>query len=316
MRARVATRRWCFATALLLSACWMVIAAEPSGGIGAGRNTAAVGAARAADVSPWPEPSPRKVERLKAELREQFDGKFEIIPIGPWIVATDLSRDDATLFAESTIARYAAAIQRQLFTKTPRTEPVKVMLFRDKASYEFWNQKLFNEKPNTPYGYYSRARNAMVMNIGTGGGTLLHEMAHAMAEADFSDIPAWLNEGIGSLFEASGRGRDGRVVGVTNWRLTGLKEDLQKGSAPKLSELLALSDNDFYGPRSGSNYAAARYLMQYLQQQGKLETFYTRIRDGKDADALTTLRFVFDNKLTVEQIEAAVYAWVKTLSLE
>jgi len=62
---------------------------------------------------------------------------------------------------------------------------------------------LLGEHPTTPYGYYSRNKKALVMNIGTGGGTLLHEMVHAMAEADFEDIPSWLNEGLGSLYEAS-----------------------------------------------------------------------------------------------------------------
>lgn len=98
--------------------------------------------------------------------------------------------------------------------------------------------------------------------------------------------------------------------------MTGLQGDFAKGTATKLKDLLVMSDSEFYGRRSVSNYAAARYLMQYLQEQGKLEEFYTRIRDRKDAGALTTLRAVFGNKLSVEQIEEACYVWVKTLKLE
>lgn len=291
-----------------------LVCAEPSGGAGAGSNTAAPAAA-AASALPWPAPDARVVAKLKTELREQLGEEFQIIPIGPWVVATDLAKEEAPRFTDFTISRYAAAIQRQLFTKTPRSEPVKVMLFKDRLSYEGWNKKLFGEKPTTPYGYYSRARNALVMNIGTGGGTLLHEMVHAMAEADFKNIPAWLNEGLGSLFEASNRGRNNTVVGVTNWRLKGLQEDLKNGSETKLKDLVGMSDDDFYGERSGSNYAAARYLMQYLQEQAKLEAFYTRIRDKKDADAQSSLRAVFANKLTIEQIEKNCYEWVKTLQL-
>jgi hypothetical protein len=134
-----------------------------------------------------------------------------------------------------------------------------------------------------------------------------------MTEADWPEIPSWLNEGLGSLFEACSRNPDGRVIGVTNWRHTGLLEHINKGTAPRFAELLKTGDNQFYGARSGANYAAARYLMQYLQTKGKLETFYRRVRDKKDDDALTTLRFVFDNKLTVEEIEKACYDWVQTL---
>jgi hypothetical protein len=317
VRAQPMTRYLSFAAALLLSALTVAVCGEPSGGSGSARNRSETTAAasKAAEALPWPEPNRQAVSKLKEELRSQLPDTFQIIQTGPWIVATDLSAQEAPRFTEYTIARFAAAIQRQLFTAHPRSEPVKVYLFRDKTSYETWNQKLFNDKPDTPFGYYSRHHNALVMNIGTGGGTLLHEMVHAMAEPDFPEIPAWLNEGLGSLFEASDRSRAGKVIGVTNWRLTGLQESLNKGTATKIKDLLAMSSTDFYGARSGQNYAAARYLMQYLQEKGKLEEFYTRIRDKKDSDALTTLRGVFGNKLSVEQIEEACYTWVRSLKL-
>lgn len=317
MRNQATIRPLSISTALCLCVCAVAVSGEPSGGSAGGRNrtgTADAAARQAADDSPWPAPDPRAIAKLKEELHAQLDETFQIIPIGPWVVATDLSAAEAPRFTKYTIATYAAAIQRQLFTAHPRSEPVKVYLFRDKASYETWNEKLFAEKPHTPYGYFSRQRNAMVMNIGTGGGTLLHEMVHAMAEPDFPEIPAWLNEGLGSLFEqASQQGRGGKIIGITNWRLAGLQESLGRGTATKVKDLLAMSDSVFYGARSGQNYAAARYLMQYLQEQGKLEEFYARIRDKKDTDALTTLRGVFGNKQTVEQIEEACFAWVQTL---
>ena len=299
--------------ALIVTAVSYCAAAEPSGGAAGANNTLTIGARRT-NALPWPEPDAAAVEKLTAELREQLPAEtFSITRVGPWIVATDLSKDRVPRYANDTIAKYAGDIQRQLFTKTPRSEPVKVMLFKDRLSYEMWNKKLFNEKPSTPYGYYSRQRKALVMNIGTGGGTLLHEMVHAMAEADFPEIPAWLNEGLGSLFEASDRADNGRVIGVTNWRLEGLQRDLKQNTATKFSDLLGMEDNIFYGQRSGANYAASRYLMQWLQEQGKLETFYTRIRDKKDASAANSLLAVFDNKKTVEEVQNACYAWVKTL---
>ncbi|HEY3319462.1 MAG TPA: DUF1570 domain-containing protein [Planctomycetota bacterium] len=298
---------------LSLLACAALFAAQPSGGTGSAlndENTLTI--ARSRNVSPWPEPEAAAVETLTAEIREKLPGFFTK-RIGPWIVATDLSEDEAQSFISSTIGKYAADIQRQLFTSSARREPVKVLLFKNKLSYETWTTKLYRSRPDTPYGYYSRTQKALVMNIGTGGGTLLHEMVHAMAEPDFESIPAWLNEGLGSLFEASSRNREGKVIGITNWRLSGLLAALNKETAPKLKDLLIMSDEKFYGEHSGTNYAASRYLMQYLQQQSKLETFYTRIRDKKDRDALATLRFVFDNKLNVDEIETQYYAWVKTL---
>jgi hypothetical protein len=261
----------------------------------------------------WPDPDAKQVEKLKKELREQLPAEFSIHQVGPWIIATDVSTEQARIYTEGTIGQCAAAIQKQVFTSKPRTQPVKVYLFKDKTSYDKYNKQLFGSEPTTPFGYFSRDKNALVMNIGTGGGTLLHEMAHAMAEIDFPDIPAWLNEGIGSLFEASAMRPGGKVVGVTNWRLTGLQKDLTNNTETHFKDLLEMKDREFYGDRSGSNYASARYLMQFLQEKGKIEAFYTRIRDKKDASALDTLRGVFDNKLTVDEIEKACYDWVKTL---
>ena len=308
--------------ALLCLGLWATARAEtPAAGAGGPANPTPSGTAKPAASCfngkelPWPEPGAKEVEKLTSELRAQLPKEtFCVLRVGPWIIATDLDEASAKHFAGSTIAIYAAQIQKQLFTGTPRREPVKVYLFKDHESYTKWNVKLFGERPSTPYGYYSRARKALVMNIGTGGGTLLHEMAHAMAEADFEAIPAWLNEGLGSLFEASGMDPNRkRVVGLTNWRLTGLQDDLKKNKAVRFAALLDMEDGTFYGADSGSNYASARYLMQYLQEQGKLEDFYTRIRDRKDEHPAAALRAVFENRFTVEEIEKACYAWVLTL---
>ncbi len=270
------------------------------------------GADGAEPAPTWPEPAPERAQALTTELKHQLSAAFTIARVGPWIIASDGPADDLRSLIRVLINGSALRLERQLFAK-PRAEPVKIMLFKDKDSYESWNQKLFDEKPDTPYGYYSRSRNALVMNIGTGGGTLLHELVHAMAEADFPSIPAWLNEGLGSLYEASTRGRDGRVLGLTNWRLKGLLEDLEAGTSPGFPALLTMSDSDFYADgKSHSNYAASRYLMQWLQEQGKLEDFYARVRDG--ASGPVALLAAIGGTATVPEIEQRVHAWVRTLT--
>jgi len=263
--------------------------------------------------SPWSDPDAKDVEKLDKEMHAQLSQEFSYKRVGPWLMASDMEPEALERFANSTIAYFAAGIQRQLFTKHARSEAVKILLFKDAESYIFWNQKLFSEKPTTPYGYFSRTKRALVMNIGTGGGTLLHEMVHAMAEEDFPLIPTWLNEGLGSLYEASNMDRSGRVVGVANWRLNGLLADLAKGKQVGLADLFKTDSANFYGESRGANYATSRYLMQYLQKEGKLEAFYTSIRDGKFKDGGEALRAVFENKRTLDEIEKDLFAWVKTL---
>ncbi len=265
---------------------------------------------------PWPASDTKIVDEYKTELKTNLDGTFAISTVGPWVIATDMDANDVKGIVDGCILHCAAGIQRQLFTRTPRSTPAKVYLFKDGDSYMTWNKKLFNEKPISIFGYYRRANNSLVMNIGTGGGTLIHEMVHAMAEADYPDIPAWLNEGLGSLFEASGTSPAGKVIGITNWRLKGLQADLKTNSETQLDKLIGMDDKDFYGERKSSNYAAARYFMQWLQEQGKLEAFYTRIREKKDSEPKLALTAVFDNKLTIAEIHKQCFEWAKTLTIK
>jgi hypothetical protein len=121
------------------------------------------------------------------------------------------------------------------------------------------------------------------MNIATGGGTLVHEMVHAYVEANFPDCPAWFNEGLGSLFEQSAE-RDGHIVGLTNWRLAGLQHAIRHGSAPSLPDLVSTTSAEFYDDDRGTHYAAARYLLYYLQERGLLREFYRDFSAHRDAD--------------------------------
>jgi hypothetical protein len=271
--------------------------------------------ASSADATlPWPKPDAKVVAEFKAELKEKLDSTFAISTVGPWVIATNMDPVESQRIVDSTIRKCAAGIQRQLFTKTARTAPAKVYLFRDGESYEAWNKKLFNEKPQSIFGYYSRGKNSLVMNIGTGGGTLIHEIVHAMAEVDFPEIPVWLNEGLGALYEASDVAPSGKIIGVTNWRLKGLQEDLKTNTETQIDKLMELTDADFYGDRRSANYASARYLMQWLQEQGKLEAFYIRVRDQKDNGPKLALMAVFDNTLTLAEIHKKCFDWARTLT--
>src|SRR5262249_43808226 len=152
---------------------------------------------------------------------------------------------------------------------------------------------LFGDEPDTPYGYFTNAHRALVMNIATGGGTLVHEMVHPFMDADFPQRPAWLNEGLGSLFEQSADD-NGHIRGLPNWRLPALQKSIRAGTVPSFERLLATSSDAFYGPGSGTHYAEARYLLYYLQEKGLLPTFYRQFRAGwrQDPTGYQTLRAV------------------------
>src|SRR5262249_18361159 len=135
-------------------------------------------------------------------------------------------------------------------------------------------------EPTTPYGYYSSTHKALIMNISTGGGTLVHELVHPFMEANFPACPPWFNEGMGSLYEQCGE-VGGHIHGYTNWRLPGLQRAIRKKRLPSFQTLTAMDANTFY---NGDNYAQARYLCYYLQEKGLLQKFYQEFLSKQSED--------------------------------
>jgi len=204
-------------------------------------------------------------------------GPFRIIAQGPPARAA---------MADVRIVRPACELMRKQFFDRSPERGVRIVLFSDDATYRAGARALSGEAPDTPYGYYSHDIKAVVMNLATGGGTLVHELVHAFAEADFPAIPAWINEGLGSLFEQSSFA-GGRIRGLPNWRLPGLQRTLieeGEGANGMLRRVVSTTTAEFYGEDSGTNYAAARYLFYDMQEKGLLETFYKEIRENHHED--------------------------------
>jgi hypothetical protein len=229
--------------------------------------------------------SPAAYAQHVMALREKLDAKgldgLSIHIEAPFVVVGD--GGDGEVVRRAKTVRWAAdALEADFFATRP-ARILDVYLFGEPASYAEGTRALTGEEPTTPYGFYSSSNDALIMDISTGGGTLVHEIVHPYVEADFPAAPAWLNEGLGSLFEQSGE-RDGHIVGFTNWRLAGLQRAIAKGGLTRIAELAAMDDTEFYAEEQGTNYAQARYLLYYLQEKGRLREFYTAFRAARDTD--------------------------------
>jgi hypothetical protein len=220
------------------------------------------------------------VEQLKKKLPS---ADFSIIVQPPFVVVGDESADIVKEHSQRTVKWAVDKLKQDYFTKDPK-EILDIWLFKDSASYERNALTLFGSKPTTPYGYYSSTHKALVMNISTGGGTLVHEIVHPFVEANFPDCPPWFNEGLGSLYEQCGE-VDGHIHGYTNWRLPGLQDAIRAGTLTSFKKLLAMDNHAFYDDDRGANYAQARYLCYYLQQKGLLVRFYRDFYAHRKDDA-------------------------------
>jgi len=232
------------------------------------------------------------VDQLKKKLPST---EFSIVIQRPFVVIGDEPEEAVRQHSERTVKWAVDKLKQDFFSRDPK-EILDIWLFKDAASYERNALLLFGEKPTTPYGYYSSAHKALVMNISTGGGTLVHEIVHPFVEANFPACPSWFNEGLGSLYEQSGE-VDGHIRGFTNWRLPGLQTAIKAGTVSSFKHLTSLDTNSFYNDNKGTNYAQARYLCYYLQQQNLLTKFYREFHSHQKADptGYKSLRKVLGN---------------------
>jgi len=231
----------------------------------------------------------RHVEALKKKVPPTG---FTIIVQPPFVVIGDESPEMVKRRAERTIQWSVDRLKEAYFERDPAVI-LDIWLFKDKASYEKHTKEIFNHTPDTPFGYYSSTEGALIMNIATGGGTLVHEIVHPFVAANFPKCPAWFNEGLGSLYEQCGQ-ENGRIHGYTNWRLAGLQKSIRAGRVPSFKTLTSTTDHQFYNQDKGTNYAQARYLCYYLQQRGLLRKYYHRFRANaaKDPTGYETLKSI------------------------
>lgn len=236
-------------------------------------------------------PTPESLKARAAALREQY-GPFglSVLVERPFVIVSDEEPHVLQRRAEGTV-RWAVERLEQDYFDAPPLDIVEVWLLRDDESYRSHAKAVFGDEPDTPYGYFTPQHHALIMNIATGGGTLVHELVHPYIESNFPDCPSWFNEGLASLYEQSSE-RDGRIWGLTNWRLAGLQATIEAKRLPSFTTLLSTTRDEFYEQDRGSNYGQARYLCYWLQEEGKLGAFYRDFRRdvASDPTGLATLR--------------------------
>lgn len=230
------------------------------------------------------------------ELGMKVPEGFSIVVQKPFIVIGDEVPEQVRYRAANTIQWAVDRLKRDFFKNNP-TEIIHIWLFKDRVSYEKYARELFDDEPASPFGYYLESESALLMNISTGGGTLVHEIVHPFMRANFPGCPPWFNEGLASLYEQC-IDDDGHIHGLPNWRLPGLQKAIQDGQVASFEELTAMDEKQFYLEDKGTNYAQARYLCYYLQEKGLLVEYYRSFVANRtdDPTGYRTLQTIIDEK--------------------
>jgi len=244
-------------------------------------------------------------------MRQQLGADYIVEREGVFLVAGNLPRARFDAIRDHTIRLCSEVLWRSYFTKRP-DYPIAIYLFADDASYREGAARIFGDRSVSHYGYYRPWDQTMVMNVGTGTGTLVHELTHALLKPDFPDCPTWFEEGLASLHEQCSV-TPAALTGLVNWRLPGLQKAIAAGQLVPLAKLVATTNAEFRGANEGLHYAEARYLVMFLQHKGLLPRFYRQFRDGakEDPTGAKTLAAVAGKSLP--ELEVEWVAWVKAL---
>ena len=242
------------------------------------------------------QPSAEDLAERRAQLEARLHGQgFTVLVEPPFVVVGDESPGTVKHHATGILRWSIHLLEAEYFKQRP-DKLIEIWLFRNKDTYMKGAKKFFGDEPDTPYGYYSSDHDAMVMNIGPGAGTLVHEVVHPYVEANFPAAPSWFNEGLASLYERPTE-KKGHIWGLPNWRLPNLKREIAARTLPDLPRLLGTTSEQFYNADFDA-YAYARYLLLYLQDQGKLTEFYQKfVADQDDPTGQKALEAVLGEAL-------------------
>lgn len=244
------------------------------------------------------------------DLAQKLPADWTVLISDPFVLAGDCHQDQLAKYFRDTISPTAQALSVQYFDTHPAW-PITIILCSSDESYRECHHSL-NERDRSEYaGIYSRGEHRLIVNIATGEGTLAHELTHALAHADFPDLPEWLDEGLASLYEECEFTSDGtRLIGAENWRGAALHGLMQRG---ELRSIVDLATEQFAAENAAVDYAQARYFCLYLQQRNLLEPFYRKCRSQSKADrtGLQALAECF-NRNDFRSIDVQFQSWLRT----
>lgn len=172
------------------------------------------------------------------------------------------------------------------------------------------------------FGFYEPAWRTIVVRTDTAGtGSIAHEAAHPLLDADAPLIPPPFQEGVAALFEVPVFTASG-PHGAAHFRLRTLRDALvssdpvRKGTV-RLDSLFVWSPHDFYqAADTYLKYSVARESMRWLDSQGKLWPFWRTCRDAILEDPTCAESFKKVMGKTPTELTPDFLAWVLSADAE
>lgn len=145
-----------------------------------------------------------------------------------------------------------------------------------------WVNKL-NRSPQLLGGYSPDSKSLLTYKEFT----LIHEFTHALhfnqQQILGQEHPAWINEGIGTNFDAFEYNLDSVAVGTSNARLPHLKSKIESDEVIPWQSLFKMVQGEFMQD-ARTAYAQSGYIIRYLQHKGVLHDWYKEYVENYDSD--------------------------------
>ncbi len=248
-------------------------------------------------------------ENVAQELQTQFDRNHTVLIRPPYVLAGDMPEEALERLHRDVVLPTERALNVGFFDTTP-TEPVTIVAFAKQAAFHDFARRVDGRKTDSYYGYYLKTHRRLVVNVSTGAGTLAHELTHALTHFDFPNMPEWFDEGLASVFEQSEFTEAGqRLTGTDNWRVHHVLRALHDNRLRATSDLI--QGRSVRANNEAIDYAHARYICLYLQDQQLLEPFYRKLRSRSESDLTgwKTLREIVASE-TAEVLDSDFRRWV------
>ncbi|HUS31931.1 MAG TPA: hypothetical protein VMZ53_25695 [Kofleriaceae bacterium] len=232
-----------------------------------------------------------------------------------WLALATVSGQRARIDVDGEVsakqAKQVAALVEAVVVDVERrfTQPAKqpdahvtLLVYSDPDRYQTEAAKL--GPVISDWGFYMPDKRTAIANVGASIGNLRHELVHPLLGDDYPTIPAWLNEGIASLYGSAKLGKHGFTF-LVNYRLRDLQKALKAGTLPSLAELAASTADDLHGDQAMMFYAYSRYVLLYADKQGTLSKLYADLRAADHKKHAAILASYVD--------ETAFRAWARKL---
>jgi len=258
---------------------------------------------------------------LNANYHVRTSGRFIFITHGNTI----LNNDQLAKTTEKLEKTYNFFITE--YSLRPPDKLLAVYLLPDKNIFRQTALLVHGIKvPDANIGYSNISDLSLVgISDATHIGTLCHELFHLMVRTDVGDVPPWMDEGIACIYETSRWNGDKLLGDVQNWRTDVLRKAKQemRNKIPHLREFINYTWEKFDGFEDNDicvaaiDYAYGKHLMLYLQEQGKLPTLLTAVKNRKeitDVDGMVTQTDIelFEQALNdnVDNVETKFNEWM------